>query len=251
MYKIILLRHGESTWNKKGLWAGWTDVKLTPRGEQEAREAGRRLKSAGFKFDLVFESFLGRCSQTTGLVVRAMNIRPKIKKDWRLNERHYGALQGADKKEMVEKYGPAKVFLWRRSYNVRPPRIKIGSRYDQSDDVLYRGIPVPRTESLHDVEKRLKPFWSEKVVPALKSKKMILISTSGNTLRALAKFLGKIPADKVAFLNIPTGLPLVYELDKNFKMQKYYYLASKKELLAAVKKVKNQIKVSDKKRKIG
>jgi 2,3-bisphosphoglycerate-dependent phosphoglycerate mutase len=242
MYKIVLLRHGESTWNKKGLWAGWTDVKLTSHGEQEAHEAGRRLKAAGFKFDLVFESFLERCSRTTSLAIKTMNIQPKVRKDWRLNERHYGALQGVNKKEMVEKYGPEKVFAWRRSYSVRPPKIKKGSRYDQGDDILYRGISVPRSESLHDVEKRIRPFWLEKVVPALKSKKMILISTSGNTLRALAKFLGKIPADKVAAVNIPTGLPLVYELDKNFKLQKYYYLATKQELTAAVQKVKNQIK---------
>jgi len=244
MYKIVLLRHGESVWNKKGLFTGWTNVKLTPRGEQEARRAGRRLKTAGFKFDLIFESFLKRCSQTTNLVIKALNLRPKIKKDWRLNERHYGALQGLNKKEVAKKYGEEQVLIWRRSYNVRPPKIKPGSRYDQSDNILYRGVPVPRAESLRDVEIRVRSFWSEEVIPALKKKKMILISTSGNTLRALVKLLDKIPPAEIAAVNIPTGLPLVYELDKNFKPREHYYLATKKELSVAVEKVKNQIKLS-------
>jgi len=243
MYKIVLLRHGESTWNKKGLFTGWTDVALTPHGEHEAREAGRKIKAAGFKFDLVFENFLKRCWETTTLALEIIGGQPQIKKDWRLNERHYGALQGMNKKAMVKKYGEEKVFAWRRSYNVRPPKIKKGSHYDQSANVIYRGIKVPLTESLQDVEKRVKPFWEEKVIPALKKKQRILISASGNSLRALVKSLGKIPAAKIMTLNIPTGLPLVYELDENFKLQRYYYLATKKELLAAVNKVKNQIKV--------
>ncbi|MFA7088238.1 MAG: 2,3-bisphosphoglycerate-dependent phosphoglycerate mutase [Patescibacteria group bacterium] len=243
MYKIVLLRHGESVWNKKGLFTGWTDVDLTARGEREAREAGRRLKRAGFKFDLVFENLLGRCSRTTSLALGEIGIRPKIKKDWRLNERHYGALQGMNKKEMVKQYGEEQVFTWRRVYNSRPPKIKKGSRYDQSDNLAYQGLPVPMTESLQDVEKRVALFWKEEVIPALKKKKNILISASGNSLRALVKFLSKMPPDKVMTLNIPTGLPLVYELDKNFNPQKYRYLATKKELDEAVNKVKNQIKV--------
>lgn len=242
MYKIVLLRHGESAWNKKGLFTGWVDVDLTTHGEHEAREAGRRLKKADFKFDLVFESFLKRCSRTTNLALGIMGAKPKLVKDWRLNERHYGALQGMNKKEMVLKYGEKKVFTWRRSYKVRPPKIKSGSRYDQSDNIMYKGIPVPKSESLYDVEIRVKAFWQEKVIPALKKKKNILISTSGNSLRALLMFLGNIPASKVSNLNIPTGLPLVYELDKDFHLQKYYYLATKKELLDAVNKVKNQTK---------
>ncbi len=242
MYKIVLLRHGESAWNKKGLFTGWVDVDLTVHGEHEAREAGRRLKKAGFKFDLVFESFLKRCSRTTNLALHAMGIKPKLVKDWRLNERHYGALQGMNKKEMVLKYGEKKVFAWRRSYKVRPPKIKKGSRYDQGDNTMYKGIAVPQSESLYDVETRVKAFWQEKVIPALKKKKNVLISTSGNSLRALVMFLGHIPVPKVSKLNIPTGLPLVYELDKDFHLQKYYYLATKKELLEAINKVKNQTK---------
>lgn len=243
MYKIVFLRHGESTWNKKGLFTGWTNVDLTRHGEHEARQAGRKLKAAGFKFDLVFENFLKRCAETTHLVIEETAGQPRIKRDWRLNERHYGALQGMNKKEMVEKYGEDKVFAWRRSYNTRPPKIKRGSRYDQRGEALYKGIAVPSGESLHDVEKRVIPFWREEVIPTLKKKKKILISASGNSLRALVKFLSKLPADKVMTLNIPTGLPLVYELDKNFQPERYYYLATKKELLAAVAKVKNQIKV--------
>lgn len=243
MYKIVFLRHGESAWNKKGLFTGWTNVDLTERGRREARRAGRRLKKAGFKFDLVFENFLKRCAETTHLAIGQMGIKPKIKRDWRINERHYGALQGLNKKEMVKKYGESQVLIWRRSYNVRPPRVKKGSRYDQRGEALYKGIPVPSAESLHDVEKRVIPFWREQVIPALKQNKKVLISASGNSLRALVKFLDKIPVEKVVSLNIPTGLPLVYELSDDFRPKKHYYLATKKELMAAVAKVKNQIKV--------
>lgn len=247
MYKIVLLRHGESVWNKKGLFAGWVDVGLTRHGEHEAREAGRRLRLAGFKFDLVWESYLERCIETTHLVLQTAGGRPKVRRDWRLNERHYGALQGMNKKEMVLKYGEEQVFLWRRSYNTRPPLIKKGHRYDQRGQEKYRGIEVPRGESLHDVEKRVVCFWRENIIPALVDKKRILISASGNSLRALVKFLSQIPADKVVTLNIPTALPLVYELGSDFRPRRRYYLASKKELLAAVKKVKDQIRVAKKK----
>lgn len=242
MSKIVLLRHGESTWNKRGLFTGWVDVDLSAQGEKEARAAGKKIKAAGFKFNLVFENFLKRCTKTTRLALQAIGGDPEVKKDWRLNERHYGALQGMNKKAMVLKYGPEQVFKWRRSYDIRPPKIKPGSRYDQSVNALYRGLPVPRTESLRDVEKRVGLFWREQIIPALKDKKRILISGSGNNFRALAKFLGQVTVSEVPDLNIPTGLPLVYELDKNFKLKKYYYLASKAELQAATDKVKNQIK---------
>jgi len=245
MTKIVFLRHGESTWNKKGLFTGWVDVDLTTHGRQEAREAGCRLKRAGFKFDIIFESFLSRCRETTKLVLEELKIKPRIRRDWRLNERHYGALQGLNKKAMVEKYGEEQVFIWRRSCKVRPPRIKKGSRYDQSDNLMYleKNIPVPMTESLQDVEKRVAVFWKEMIRPALKGKQSILISASGNTLRALIKFLDGMSAEKVMAFNIPTGLPLICELDDKFYYRRHYYLASKKELLKAVNKVKNQIKL--------
>ncbi len=245
MYKIVFLRHGESTWNKKGLFTGWVDVDLTPHGRHEAREAGRKLKQADFKFDIVFENFFKRCRETTQLVLGEINSQPKIRKDWRLNERHYGALEGLNKKAQVEKYGEEQVFIWRRSFKARPPKIKKGSHYDQSDNLMYlnKGIPVPLTESLQDVERRVKDFWQEKIIPALKQNKRILISASGNSLRALVKFLSGMSAEKVMSFNVPTGLPLVCELDKNLHYQRHYYLATKKELLAAVNKVKNQIKL--------
>lgn len=242
MPKIVLLRHGESVWNKKGLFTGWVDVGLTPLGEREARRAGKKIKAAGLEFDLVFENLLKRCTKTTKLALKEIGDRPEIKKDWRLNERHYGVLQGMNKKAMVLKYGPEQVFRWRRSYDLRPPKIKKGSRYDQTDNAMYRGIPVPLTESLRDVEKRVASFWRQEIIPALKNKKRILISGSGNNFRALAKFLGQVTASEVPGLNIPTGLPLVYELDNNFKLKKFYYLATKAELQAATDKVKNQIK---------
>jgi len=243
MIKIVLLRHGQSAWNEKGLFTGWVDVDLTSLGEKEAKLAGQKLKKTAFKFDLVFQSFLKRSQKTTKIVLRELGEKPKIEKDWRLNERHYGALQGLDKKETVKKYGEDQVFIWRRSYDVRPPKIKIGAKYDQSKLVKYKNITVPLTECLKDVEKRVTPFWKEKIIPALKKNKIILISASGNSLRALVKYLDKIVPDKIADFNIPTAIPLVYELDNNFKPLRHYYLASAKELAAAINKVKDQIKV--------
>lgn len=244
MIKIVLLRHGQSVWNEKGLFTGWVDVDLTSLGEKEAKLAGRKLKKGGFKFDLVFQSFLKRSQKTTKVVLNELKEKKtKVEKDWRLNERHYGALQGMDKKEMVKKYGEDQVFVWRRSYDIRPPKIKAGSKYDQSRLVKYKNIPVPLAESLKDVEKRVAIFWEKIVRPALKAGNKILISASGNSLRALVKHLDKIATDKIADLNIPTALPLVYELDNNFKPIRHYYLASAKELAKAEATVKNQIKV--------
>jgi 2,3-bisphosphoglycerate-dependent phosphoglycerate mutase len=243
MIKIVLLRHGQSAWNEKGLFTGWVDVDLTSLGKKEAKLAGQKLKKNDFKFDLVFQSFLKRSQKTTKIVLRELDGKPKLEKDWRLNERHYGALQGLGKKKMVKKYGENQVFIWRRSYDVRPPKIKIGSKYDQSKLVKYKNIPVPLTECLKDVEKRVALFWREKIIPALKKDKSILISASGNSLRALVKYLDKIAPDKIADFNIPTAIPLVYELDNNFKPLRHYYLASAKELVTAISKVKDQIKV--------
>jgi len=242
MYKVILLRHGESVWNKKGLFTGWVNVDLTSQGEKEARLAGKKIKSSGLKPDLVFENFLRRCTKTTRLALAEIGIKPKIIKDWRLNERHYGALQGLNKQAMVEKYGFDQVFAWRRSYQVRPPQVKPGSRYDQSGSPLYKGIPVPRSESLRDVEKRVGVFWRQQIIPAMKSNKLVLISASGNSLRALARYLGQATVDQVADLNIPTGIPLVYEFGHDFQLKNYYYLANKAELKAGADKVRSQIK---------
>jgi 2,3-bisphosphoglycerate-dependent phosphoglycerate mutase len=243
MIKVVLLRHGQSAWNEKGLFTGWVNVNLTPLGEKEARSAGQKLKKAAIKFDLAFESYLKRSQKTTKLALQELDIKLKIEKDWRLNERHYGLLQGMNKKELVQKYGEEQVFIWRRSYDIRPPKIKAGSKYDQSNLAKYKNIPVPLAESLKDVEKRVTIFWKQKVAPALMSNKKVLISASGNSLRALVKYLDKIAPDKIADLNIPTALPLVYELDNNLKPIRHYYLASAKELKAAEQKIKNQTKV--------
>jgi 2,3-bisphosphoglycerate-dependent phosphoglycerate mutase len=238
MIKIVLLRHGESVWNKKKLFTGWTDVDLTARGVSEAKEAGQQLSRAGFIFDVAFTSCLKRVSRTLDLVLREMN-QENIEKivDWRLNERHYGNLQGLSKKKMAEKFGEKQVFIWRRSYAVRPPAISSDNKYNQQDDPRYRNIVVPKSESLHDVFIRVQAFWEEEITPRLKTGKRIIISASGNSLRALVKYLNKMTPEEVAELNIPVGIPLVYEFDQKLNPLKHYYLASQEKLETAVKKV--------------
>jgi len=240
MYKIILLRHGESVWNKKGLFTGWTDVDLTKKGREEAVSAGQELLKKDFKFDLAFTSRLKRASKTLGIVLKEMKQKTLIVSDWRLNERHYGNLQGLNKQEMAEKFGEKQVLVWRRSYSVRPPKIDKKNPFNQKNDVLYKDIKVPEAESLKDVVERVVPFWKKEVIPELKSGKNIIIAASGNSLRAIVKYLDKISASEISSVNIPTGIPLVYELDKKFKPIKHYYLADKKTLEAAVDKVKKQ-----------
>ncbi|MFA5109166.1 MAG: 2,3-bisphosphoglycerate-dependent phosphoglycerate mutase [Patescibacteria group bacterium] len=217
MYKIVLLRHGESTWNKKGLFTGWTDVDLSAHGREEARSAGKSLKRKGFIFDYAFTSRLKRAIKTLDLVLKELKLTDiPIKNDWRLNERRYGDLQGRSKQAMIEKYGERQVFLWRRGYTTRPPA----------------------GESLQDVERRVVPYWKEKISPQIKKGKRVIISASGNSLRALVKYLDKLSASAVAELNIPTGLPLVYELDEKLKPFRHYYLADARTLKAAVEKTK-------------
>jgi len=243
MIKIVLLRHGESSWNKKGLFTGWTDVGLTEKGVFEAKKAGQSLKKAKFKFNIAFTSFLKRASLTMEITLQEMGLKKIEKiKDWRLNERHYGNLQGLNKKEMVEKFGEKQVLIWRRSYSVRPPEITKNNKYNQAGDKKYKDIVVPKAESLKDVVERIMPFWREQIVPRLKNGDQILISGSGNSLRAMIKYIDKVSAKKILDLNIPTGIPLVYELDKNLKPLRHYYLADKKDLQLAIDKVKNQAK---------
>lgn len=240
MSKIVLLRHGESVWNKKGLFTGWVDVDLTKKGEAEAKSAGQELKKQGFKFDLAYTSFLMRAAKTLKLALRGIKAeKTPIKVDWRLNERHYGNLQGLSKEEMVKKFGAKQVLIWRRSYNIRPPKIDSKNPYQQKDDPRYKNIKVPSAESLKDVVARVTPFWREEIVPQLKNNKKIIISGSGNSLRAIVKYLDKISLSKIVSLNIPTGIPLVYELDENFKPKKHYYLASPKKLAQALEKAAN------------
>ncbi len=240
-YRVVLLRHGESVWNKKGLFTGWTDVGLTAKGRGEAAKAGQALKSKGFEFDLAFTSFLKRATNTLKISLKELGgKRPQIIYDWRLNERHYGNLQGLNKKEMVEKFGEKQVLIWRRSYSVRPPKIDKKNPFNQKGDSLYVGIPVPETESLKDVVERAVPFWKNNIIPELKAGKKIIVSASGNSLRAIIKYLDKISATAISEVNIPTGIPLVYELDKKFKPIRHYYLADQKTLEAAIDKVKKQ-----------
>ena len=241
MLKLVLLRHGESVWNEKGLFTGWTDVDLSSRGLLEASSAGKKLKKAGFSFDLAYVSFLKRAIKTLNIVLEEMDLLwlPTIK-DWRLNERHYGNLQGLNKQQTAKKFGEEQVKIWRRSYDVRPPEIDNKNKYNQKDDVRYQDIKVPSAESLKDVVLRVTPWWKKEALPLLRKGKKILVTASGNSLRALVKYLEAMSENEIVEFNIPTGIPLVYELDKNLQPVKRYYLASAKELKAAIDKVKNQ-----------
>jgi len=241
MYKLVLLRHGESTWNKCGLFTGWTDVDLSAQGVKEAQAAGKELKRNKFVFDLAYTSFLKRAARTLTIVLTELKEEhiPTIA-DWRLNERHYGNLQGLNKQQTAAKFGENQVLIWRRSYSVRPPKITKDNKYNQKHDPLYQGIPVPDCESLRDVVIRVIPLWREEIAPRIKRGEKIIISASGNSLRALVKYLDKISASEIAKLDIPTGIPLIYELDKNLKPLRHYYLADAKKLKIAVDRIKKQ-----------
>ncbi len=219
MYKIVLLRHGESAWNKKGLFTGWTDVNLSPRGRQESQAAGKILKAKKFIFDYAFTSELKRAQKTLELVLTEMKLKGiTIKPDWRLNERHYGDLQGQSKEAIRKKYGEKQFNLWRRGYSATPPG----------------------GESLKDVEKRVRALWREKITPEIKKGHLIIIASSGNTLRALAKHLDKLSVAQVGELNIPYGIPLVYEFNKRLKPIRRYYLGDNKKIKAVTAEVKKQ-----------
>lgn len=219
MFKIVLLRHGESLWNKKGLFTGWADVDLSLRGEKESRAAGKILKSKNFIFDLAFTSDLLRAQKTLELVATSMKLKNlMVKKDWRLNERHYGELQGKNKEMIRKQYGEKQFNLWRRGYSATPPG----------------------GESLKDVERRVVACWRQKIVPEIKKGRHIIVSSSGNTLRALIKYLDKISAAAISEVNIPYGSPLVYELDKSLKPLKHYYLGDPKKIKTLAEEIKHQ-----------
>jgi 2,3-bisphosphoglycerate-dependent phosphoglycerate mutase len=239
MTKIVLLRHGESIWNKKGLFTGWTDVDLSDLGKKQAKFAGEKLKKNKFEFDLVYSSYLKRVIKTAHISLDVLDLLYlPIIKDWRLNERHYGNLQGLNKAQTVKKFGKEQVLLWRRSYKTRPPEIKKNHKFNQDKNRAYKNIKVPKAESLADVVVRVKNFWHEEIIPKLKENKKIIIFGSGNSLRALVKYLNNINEQEIVSLNIPLGIPLVYEFDKKLKVKKNYYLASKKELKEATDKTK-------------
>jgi len=241
MYKIVLLRHGESQWNEKGLFTGWTDVDLSEQGLKEAKDAGKELKKNGFVFDIAFSSVLKRAIKTLNIVLEEIDeMWLPVIRDWRLNERHYGNLQGLNKQQMIKKFGEEQVLIWRRSYDVRPPKIEATNKYNQKGLLQYKGIPVPSTESLEDVVARVEPFWLKEVVPVIKSGKRVIIAASGNSLRALVKYLDNVSEKDIVNLNIPTAIPLVYELDNKMKPIRHYFLASDKKLKEAIDRVKKQ-----------
>lgn len=243
-YTLVLLRHGESTWNRDNLFTGWMDVPLTEKGEEEAKEAGRQLAKNGYSFDIVYTSLLKRAHDTTRIVFQEMGVSgiPEIS-DWRLNERHYGALQGLNKKETAEKYGFDQMKIWRRSFDVPPPALTPGDPRCPHADPLYAGIPesqLPLSESLKDVIARVVPYWESRIAPDIRAGKKVLISAHGNSLRALVKFLDGMSDEDIVEYNIPTGIPLVYELDENLTPLRKFYLADEDRLKEAVDKVANQ-----------
>lgn len=228
MYKIVLIRHGQSIWNLENRFTGWTDVDLSEAGLMEARRAGIILKSNGYEFDQAFASVLKRAIRTLWIVLHEMDLMwIPIEKTWRLNERHYGALQGLNKAETAKRYGEEQVHTWRRSAIVRPPTMDIHDERYEGRDPKYRQLhpdDIPLTENLEDTEKRVIAYWLQSIAPALKDGKKIIVSAHGNTLRALVKYLDRIPADGIVDMNIPTGIPLVYELDMHLQPIRHYYL---------------------------
>lgn len=216
-HTLILLRHGNSEWNRKNLFTGWVDVRLSEQGLGEARRAGELLVNSGLLPDVVHTSVLSRAIQTANIALDAADrMWIPVRRSWRLNERHYGALQGLDKAETLEKFGAEQFQLWRRSFDVPPPPLDDSSEWSQHDDPRYAGMEVPRTECLKDVIARMLPYWTESIVPDLAAGKTVLVTAHGNSLRALVKHLEKISDEDIAELNIPTGIPLMYQLDEDF-----------------------------------
>lgn len=237
MHKLVLLRHGESVWNKENRFTGWTDVDLSEQGRTEARRAGDLLRTGGYVFDQAFTSVLKRAIRTLWIALDELDLMwIPIEHSWRLNERHYGALQGLNKAETAAKYGEQQVKVWRRAYATPPPPLeKSDPRYPGSDP-RYRGLAegdLPLTECLKDTVDRFLPLWHERIAPAVRAGRRVLIAAHGNSLRALVKYLDNISDDEIVELNIPTGVPLVYELDANLKPSKHYYLGDPEEIARA------------------
>jgi 2,3-bisphosphoglycerate-dependent phosphoglycerate mutase len=247
MYKLVLLRHGESVWNKSNRFTGWTDVDLSQKGIEENKKAAHLLKNADYTFDVAYTSVLKRGIRSLWIVLDEMDLMwISVYRSWRLNERHYGALQGLNKIETAKKFGEEQVFKWRRSFDIRPPALdKTDKRYPGYDP-KYKDLKeneLPLTECLKDTIARVLPYWKEVIAPTIKLGKKVLISAHGNSLRALVKELDNIPDDKIAILDIPTGIPLIYELDNDLKPLKHYYLGDIKEIEEAIKSVKDQGKL--------
>ncbi|GAA4626879.1 phosphoglyceromutase [Cellulomonas oligotrophica] len=214
-YTLVLLRHGESEWNAKNLFTGWVDVPLSEKGVAEAKRGGTLLTDAGVLPDVVHTSLLRRAITTANYALDAADrLWIPVKRSWRLNERHYGALQGKNKKETLDEYGEEQFMLWRRSYDVPPPEIELGTQYSQDADPRYAGEPIPRTEALAQVLDRALPYWDAEIVPDLKARKTVLVAAHGNSIRSIVKYLDDVDEQTIAGINIPTGIPLLYELDE-------------------------------------
>jgi 2,3-bisphosphoglycerate-dependent phosphoglycerate mutase len=241
MYKLVLIRHGESTWNLENRFTGWTDVELTPTGVEQAKQAGRLLKAEGYDFDITYTSVLKRAIWTLWYALDEMDRTwlPEVK-SWRLNERHYGGLQGLNKAETAKKYGDQQVLVWRRSYDVPPPTLEPSDPRSERSDRRYDGIEVPLTECLKDTVARVLPYWNSELAPMIRSGKRVLISAHGNSIRALVKYLDNISDDDIVGLNIPNGIPLVYELDAELRPIKSYYLGDAEAVAKAAAAVANQ-----------
>jgi 2,3-bisphosphoglycerate-dependent phosphoglycerate mutase len=246
MSKLVLLRHGFSEWNKENRFTGWTDVDLAPEGVAEAREAARLLKREGFSFDTAYTSLLKRAIRTLWLVQEELDLMwIPVHKHWRLNERHYGSLQGLNKAETTREYGEEQVHIWRRSYDIPPPPLKKSDKRHPRHDPRYADLKpkeLPATESLKDTVARFVPYWRRKILPAMERGERVIIVAHGNSLRALVKHLDDMGDEEIVAMNIPTALPLVYEFDKKFRPRRHYYLGDPEKAAAAAQAVANQSK---------
>ncbi len=244
MHKIVLLRHGESAWNKENRFTGWTDVELTDKGREEGKQAGQLLKAEGFTFDIAYASVLRRALNTLWFALSEMDLLwIPIEKTWRLNERHYGGLQGLNKAETAAKYGDDQVLVWRRSYDIPPPPLEKSDERWPGHDPRYKNMDaadIPLTECLKDTVARFLPYWHETIAPAVRSGQKVIIAAHGNSLRALVKYLDHVSDEDIINLNIPTGVPLVYELDDELKPIRHYYLGDQSAIEAAMQAVANQ-----------
>jgi 2,3-bisphosphoglycerate-dependent phosphoglycerate mutase len=244
MHKLVLIRHGESTWNLENRFTGWTDVDLTPTGIEQAKTSGRLLKQEGFDFDLCYTSVLKRATRTLWHCLDELDRTwLPVMHSWRLNERHYGALQGLNKAETAKKFGDEQVLVWRRSYDVPPPPLEPGDPRSERSDIRYAKLSpgqIPLTECLKDTVDRVLPFWNEAMAPAIKAKKRVLVAAHGNSIRALVKYLDGISDTDIVGLNIPNGIPLVYELDEGLKPLRSYYLGDAEAAAKAAAAVANQ-----------
>jgi len=246
MHQLVLLRHGESTWNKENLFTGWTDVDLSEKGTQEAHEAGRVLLKEGYTFDVAYTSVLKRAIRTLWIALDEMDLMwIPVHNSWRLNERHYGALQGLNKAQTAEKYGEAQVKIWRRSYDIPPPALTREDDRFPGKDPRYQDLKlkdIPLTECLRDTVARTLPYWHDTIAPVVLSGQRVIVAAHGNSLRGLVKYLDNVPDEEIVELNIPTGIPLVYELEEDLKPIRHYYLGDPEAVARAAKAVAEQAK---------